>query len=49
MLVFLLDDKFPQLPPNSAVMGDAYESEPEFLAKSETLVIYFSPTEVSRT
>lgn len=33
MLVFLLDDKFPQLPLNSVAMGDAYETEPEFAAK----------------
>lgn len=49
MLFFLLDDKFPQLPLNSVVMEDAYETEPEFSAICETFGIYFSLTEISGT
>lgn len=33
VLFFLLDNKFPELPLNSVVMGDAYETKPEFSAK----------------
>lgn len=33
ILFFLLDNKYPELPLNSVVMGDAYKTKSEFSAK----------------